>query len=144
MEEEKRVIPIRSLTWGDREMFQSFIEEVADSPEFARIKELIVFRAVTTEKEEEEKDPYSDMIPLAESLFKILRERCLPKLKAWLVDLTGLSEVEFNETMPFDADVLILNQILQREEFAGFFSGASLLFSRIKESVTGFLARRKK
>lgn len=142
MEEEKRVIPIRSLTWGDREMFQSFIEEVADSPEFARIKELIVFRAVTTE--EEEKDPYSDMIPLAESLFKILRERCLPKLKAWLVDLTELSEEEFNETMPFDADVLILNQILQKEEFAGFFSGASLLFSRIKESVTGFLARQKK
>ena len=142
MEEENRVIPIRSLTWGDREMFQSFIEEVADSPEFARIKELIVFRAVTTE--EEEKDPYSDMIPLAESLFKILRERCLPKLKAWLVDLTGLSEVEFNETMPFDADVLILNQILSQREFAGFFSGASLLFSRIKESVTGFLARQKK
>lgn len=142
MEEENRVIPIRSLTWGDREMFQSFIEEVADSPEFARIKELIVFRAVTTE--EEEKDPYSDMIPLAESLFKILRERCLPKLKVWLVDLTGLSEIEFNETMPFDADVLILNQILSQREFAGFFSGASLLFSRIKESVTGFLARQKK
>lgn len=142
MEEENRVIPIRSLTWGDREMVQSFIEEVADSPEFARIKELIVFRAVTTE--EEEKDPYSDMIPIAESLFKILRERCLPKLKVWLVDLTGLSEIEFNEAMPFDADVLILNQILSQREFAGFFSGASLLLSRIKESVTGFLARQKK
>lgn len=142
MEEENRVIPIRSLTWGDREMFQSFIEEVADSPEFARIKELIVFRAVTTE--EEEKDPYSDMIPLAESLFKILRERCLPKLKVWLLSLTELSEEDFNKTMPFDADVLILNQILSQREFAGFFSGASLLFRRIKESVTGFLARQKK
>lgn len=144
MEEENRVIPVRSLTWGDRERFQSFIEEVADSPEFARIKELIVFRAVTTEKEEEEKDPYSDMIPIAESLFKILRERCLPNLKMWLVDLTGLSEIEFNEAMPFDADVLILNQILSQREFAGFFSGASLLFSRIKESVKAFLAKPKK
>lgn len=144
MEETK--IKIRNLNWEDRERFTQLIEEIADSDEFAHIKECVVSSAVQSGDAEalESENTYSKIMPLATDILKIVRERCLPKLKPWLLSLTELSEEDFNRTMPFDADIKILNQILEQDAFTGFFSGASLLLKRIKESAKQYFAKLQK
>lgn len=142
-------IKIRNLNWGDKEMMAGIINEIAETPEFCRIKELVVAQATKDKEdegdlEEKAKEQSKTMAELATNIFSIARERCLPQLKPWMLSLTGLSEEEFNKTMPFDVDVIILNQVLEQKGFSGFFSGASLLFNKIKESARHYLLKLQK
>jgi len=50
----------------------------------------------------------------------------------WFMDLTGITDRDFYDNLPFDIEVYIIDQLIAQKGFNNFFSRASALYKKIR------------
>lgn len=131
MTEESRYPVVRELTQGDRETFSALIEKLAERSGNVKITELVPGMAKKKE-EGAEADDTDQVYALMKSVLGGLVKWCNADLKVWLMDITGVETAEEFGKLPFDVEMHILDQLVERGNFINFFLKASGLYKKIR------------
>jgi len=60
---------------------------------------------------------------------------------AWFADLLGITVEEFDK-MPFNIEMIVVEQLMEAPEANDFFSGALRAYNKMKQSVPGLQTRK--
>jgi hypothetical protein len=127
---------IRKLTRGDRKKLTSMIKALA-----VKIGSSQLLNIISPEAKGEGETGNGDAIEkIGIEVFKTMLEHLESDLCEWLADLVGVTVEEFDD-LPFNAELDIISQIADAEEFADFFTQASQLRNRV-ESFAGLFKKQ--
>jgi hypothetical protein len=125
-------LKIRALERRDRKTFTALLEKLIKADGGKGIYDLIVSgspnsEAVEQKEDEQERKLLKIAVDIIGQAIKVLDE----DVAAWFADLIGNSIEEFDR-LPFDVETEILYQIVEADNFAGFFTGALRASNKIK------------
>jgi len=119
---------IRKLTRKDRKTLSSLIQSFAERSGNSKLAEMIP----SSKKEEEEEQGTEKIYDLMKSVMSGVLEFAEEELAEWFMNLTGIENREEYDSLPFDIEVNILEQMFAQKGFSNFFSKASELFRKIR------------
>jgi|WetSurMetagenome_2_1015567.scaffolds.fasta_scaffold84133_4 hypothetical protein len=125
-------LKIRALERRDRKTLTALLEKLIKADSGKGIYDLIVSgtqnsEAVEQKEDEQERKLLKISVDIISRAIRVLDE----DVAAWFADLIGKSVEEFDH-LPFDVETEILSQIVEADNFAGFFTGALRASSKIK------------
>jgi len=129
---------IRPLQRKDRVYLSDLIVKLTEVSKDDSI--LSVFQLAQS-KDKKDSDSKA-IVELGISIIKKIYELLQADFCKWLCDLIGATQEEFDE-MPFDIEIKIIKQIVEREEFVSFFVTASELSSMSKKLKKRFSGASK-
>jgi hypothetical protein len=127
---------IRKLTRGDRKKLTSMIKALAVKIGSSQLLNIISPEA----KGEGETGKGNAIENIGIEVFKTMLEHLESDLCEWFADLVGVTVEEFDD-LPFNAELDIISQVADAEEFADFFTQASQLRNRV-ESFAGLFKKQ--
>lgn len=134
---------IRRLTRGDRVKLSEMIEKVADKAA-PTLLDIVSLNAIDSKKKQSEAEMKAQQSKLGIEIIRLLMGVLNDDLTEWFASLYDMTPEEFNNNMPFDIEVKILEQLQAADEVTGFFSGASQQFKTILGSkMTSFVKKAK-
>lgn len=142
MKREKKEIKIRGLTVNDCRMLQSLMEKfIADSNDKWLSK-------LTNGDESEAESGSTDsgggeMIALFVEIFQDVISKYHSEVTEWFSSLIGVTVEAYGE-LPFDTDMVIIEQISGAEEFTNFFRKALVVFKLKKIFGNGIEKAKEK
>lgn len=131
MTEESKYPVVRELTQGDRETFSALIEKLAERSGNLKLTELVPGMAKKKD-DSVEADDTDQIYALMKSALSGLVKWCNVDLKEWLMDITGVETAEEFGKLPFDVEMHVLDQLVERDSFINFFLKASGLFKKTR------------
>jgi hypothetical protein len=132
-------LKIRPLERRDRKTLTTILEKFVKTNDGKGICHYIV--SEYSEKKEQQSQESNEMriLKVAAEIIGQLIQVLNDDISLWFSDLIGKSPEEFDH-LEFDIETKILNQIVEAEGFAGFFTGALRASNRIRE----FLNQQRK
>ncbi|MBN1604623.1 MAG: hypothetical protein JW915_23645 [Chitinispirillaceae bacterium] len=127
-------IKVRPLKLKDRKTISDLIQKLAEkigNDQLLNIIDSTVSDAAVEATEEQKIIEKKKMISFAVNVLKQIFDVLDNDVKLFLADLINCPVVDFDE-QPFDVEVQILEQIIEKPEFSSFFTGASQLVSKIQ------------
>lgn len=136
-------LTIRKLTVADNDRLTDLLLKLSGRVEFSGLRS-----AVKTESESGDAKPAADeelaayFVGLLHTLFTAYRS----DLRPWFADLVGITYEQYMTEAPFDADMVIIEQIKEAPGFISFFVKACAVFrlqgilAKITKSVKGSFA----
>lgn len=138
-EETKEVYPaIRRVTRKDRKKASKLIEEFAEKSGNSKLTEMIPgikkdSQSEGTEVSKEDQDQVN--YELIKSVLKGLLEWVETDVTVWFMDLVGAKTLEEYDNMPFDTEMYIVEELLRRKSFTGFFTRALGIYKKTQGST---------
>lgn len=139
-------LKIRALTVADRDVVSGLIEKLVaelGSPELLR---LMVTDPDAVESSETGGAPDTDnkrYALLVIEIIKMAMKYLSSDVRTWFAGLVGVTPEEF-KNLPFDTEVLILEQLVEVEKANRFFSRLLALFRGMKGYADGLRAKSEK
>jgi hypothetical protein len=132
---------IRELKRKDRRILAEMIRKLAD-----KIGDKSLLNLMVTDSEASASDPAAvgkkdQFSKIGIEIVKLLIETLETDVSAWFADLLGVTVEQFDE-MPFDVELQIIDQLISAEESNRFFTTASQLSSRMRESAARLSGRK--
>lgn len=132
-------IKIRALTVADRDWLSDLIKKLVAQLGANDILRYMVSDndAEPTDKPEEQpKDENKRYAFLVVELIKMMIDVIGDDVRKWFASLIGKTVEEF-KSLPFDTELVIIEQLMEVEEANRFFSRALALSSRMKVFING-------
>lgn len=128
-------IKIRELKRKDRKTVAAMIKKLADKVGTNGLLNIIVSdpSSTTTDTPVKKDDVFTR---IGVELIKMLLDVLEDDVAAWFSDLIGKSPEEFDE-MPFDVEMIIIEQLMEAQEANSFFTRALRAYSKIKTFAPG-------
>ena len=137
-------LKIRALTVADRDVVSGLIEKLVaelGSPELLR---LMVTDPEAKEAPAEGEDTDNKRYALfVIEIIKMAMKYLSSDVRAWFASLINVAPEEF-KNLPFDTEVLILEQLVEVEKVNRFFSRLLALFRGMKGYADGLRAKSEK
>lgn len=132
---------IRKLKYGDcltvAKLIKKLVEKVGANADLLNLISADV-KAGTGSSEGEQGTAKNDVyVRVGTKIVTLLVEYLEQDVNAWFASLAGV-EVETLLEMPFDTPMLIIEQLMQSEEAANFFTTALRLYKKMKGSGSRF------
>ena len=129
-------IKIRPLTRKDRKTFGKLMVKLVDKTGRKELRNMVPATQsaeATEETEGQRSDRNAQMLELAFSLLHGMLDFVDEDLTKWFVELVeGVDTVEQFDELDFNIDLIVVEKLLERDEFLDFFSKGSQVFSKIK------------
>lgn len=125
---------IRELTRRDRKTLSRLIQAFANRSGNINITEMVpAAKPESSEgKEATKEEENAKIYDLIKNIMDGIIEWAEDELAVWFMDLIGYSDRDAYDALPFDVELHILNQLMEKKGFTGFFSQASGLYSKIR------------
>jgi hypothetical protein len=132
-------IKIRTLKRKDRKTVAAMLRKLAD-----KIGSNGILNIISSEKKSDKADENAAadsadagkvFAKIGIDLVKTALEFLEDDVAAWFADLVGKTPEEFDE-MPFDVEMVIIDQLVNAEEANSFFTRALQIYNKIRKSVT--------
>ena len=136
-------IKIRKLTIKDRKTFSALLLKLVSNFDRNELTKLIVSDAIQEKQKGSDEETETRFLNYAIGIMHNVIEHFNSDVTEWFADLLGLT-VEKYETLPFDTEIHIVNQIAEAEETAGFFGQRSAIYKAISVYLEGVKERMKK
>lgn len=123
---------VRKLLRKDRKKLTELITSFANKTK----QQNLISMALAGEKDDDEADDKNRQESMA-SMFELLTEMVKhieDEITPWFAELIGVSVKEF-DTLPFDIDVDIIDQLLDQGGFSNFFLKVSRVRKKIRKLV---------
>jgi hypothetical protein len=136
-------IKIRPLIRKDRKLLTAMIRKLADKIGTAGLMNIIVSEPAGVPGGDSKPKPKEENvftrvgIEIVKQLLDILEE----DVSAWFADLVGRSPDEFDK-LPFDVDMIIIEQLANSEEANSFFMRASRVLNKMKTFAPGLSTKK--
>jgi hypothetical protein len=126
----KKELKIRKLKVRDNRLLQGMLRSLIKDSGQAWISKLM---RPTVENDEKttETDDGTRFIGLFVDIIVLLSEKYETQVTAWFADLCEMTVEQYYD-LDFDADVIVVKQISEAEEFSSFFSKAWVMFKETK------------
>ena len=133
---------IRELKRRDRKVLAAMIKKLVDKIGDKSVLNLMVTDSTATagDKPESQKDVFSR---IGIELVKMMIEVIESDVAVWFADLLGVTAEQFDD-MPFDIELIVIEQLMEAEESNRFFTIASRLSSRTRALADKFQAQKTK
>jgi hypothetical protein len=133
---ETSEIKIRKLKYKDRKTLSALIGKLADKIGTKGITDIIVSDiSGVTDDEKTVPDKNAVFVKIGVELldraFKFLEN----DVREWFSDLIGIDKEKFNDDMPFDIEMIIIEQLVEAKEINSFFTHALRAFNGMKGYV---------
>jgi len=126
---------IRDLTRKDRRKLSELIQAFANRSGNIRLTEMVPAAKPDGSDSGDEAAPDAETDQLYETIKNVLDgiiEWAEAEVAAWFMDLIGCQDRAEYDAMPFDIEVNIIDQLMDKKGFTGFFSQASGLYNKIR------------
>jgi hypothetical protein len=123
-------LKIRSLQVEDCRTLARLIAGLVDDTKNKWIENIVRPQLVESEdeaKETLEKESIEKFVSLFASVLKLIVERFENEVTEWFASLLGVSAEEYLK-LPFDTDLVVIEQIISSDRFPDFFSRACALY----------------
>ncbi|NIS50602.1 hypothetical protein GWN26_08570 [Candidatus Saccharibacteria bacterium] len=133
MKNEKRsgYPPVRELTRMDRVKLSELIKAFAERSGNIKITEMLPGQKGEAKDKATETDT-DQAYELIKSVMQGLLSWVEDEVTAWFMDLIGCSDRDDYDSLPFDIEVHIIDQLIAQEGFNNFFTRASVLYKKIR------------
>ena len=142
---ELKKYKIRPLIRRDRKVLAELIKKLVDRSSNDSLLNIIQSGGYSGKeekqsKEEESKISYIELMhSLLNNMIRIIEE----DVTVWFADLINKTVAEYDE-LPFGIEAMIIEQILESEEVADFFSSASRAYNMIIKLRASYSKQREK
>lgn len=120
---------VRELTRKDRKKLSELIKAFAERSGNIKLTEMLPGQKADEKKKGVDTDKIYDLVKsVMDGLLKFVED----ELVIWFMDLIGETNREKFDTLPFDIEVYIIDQLIAQEGFNNFFSRASALYKKIR------------
>jgi hypothetical protein len=133
-------IKIRALTRKDTVTVAMLIKKMIDKAGRGYLLNLIASseKPVNSDNSNEKEENSNDkLIEIGMDIILSLFDFVLEDVSAWFADLVNMSLEEYNEKAPFDADLRIVEQLLEAPDIKNFFT----LALRESKMIRGFASQ---
>lgn len=122
---------VRALTRKDRRKLSELISAFAERSGNVKLTSMVP--GLKGDSKGGDKEPSTDEVyGLIKSVMASLLQFMEDELTVWFMDLTGISDREVYDCLPFDIEVHIIDQLLAQKGFNNFFMRASELYKKIR------------
>lgn len=123
---------LRKLKMKDRKKFGSLVIALQERTGKTNLTEMVPASGEET-TETEAVDRSAQLMETAFGLLSSMLTYLEEDLKGWFIDiLEGIETPEEYDDLPFDIEMYIIEELITKEEFTGFFVRGSQLFKKIK------------
>lgn len=134
---------IRELKFSDRIVLSNLLSKLSDKVKDDSLLNLIKSSSNKKQSIETDKDDMK-MVKLGIELFQLLIKFLEVDLNKWFADLCNITYDEYLKQAPFDIEIIIVNQLFDDQgKIKSFLSGASMLFKKIKISLSNTLETKE-
>lgn len=132
-------ITVREIKRKHRKMLTKLFEQFIDKFGSDKLANIIdsTFESKGEKTEEDKQSENKKMILFAVNILKQIFEFLDEDVKPLLSSLTDIPLDDFDEKAPFDIEVQVIQQLMDREEFLNFFIGASQAFKKMQRLGNG-------
>ena len=126
---------IRELTRKDRCKLSELIRAFAERSGNIKITEMVPATKPEGSDSGDEAAPDAETDRLYDTIKTVLNgivEWAEAEVADWFMDLIGCQDRDEYDAMPFDIELNIISQLMEKEGFTGFFSQASGLYNKIR------------
>ena len=129
---ENQYPKLRKLRMRDRKKFGSLVIALQERTGKTNLTEMVPASGEET-TETEAVDRSAQLMETAFGLLSSMLTYLEEDLKEWFIDiLEGIETTEEYDDLPFDIEMYIIEELITKEEFTGFFVRGSQLFKKIK------------
>lgn len=118
---------IRKVTRKDRKVLSGLIKAFAERSGNVKLTEMI-----PGNKGDGKEADTDQVYELVKSVMTGLVDFVEEDLTVWFMDLTGITDREKYDALPFDIEIHIIDELMTQKGFNNFFTRASGLFKKIR------------
>lgn len=138
--EQSEYPAVRVLTRRDRKKLSELIKAFAERSGSSELTKMIpgTPKAKSDSESSEEKGE-EDVAEKTYELIKTVMDGLLTWVEEdvtlWFMDLVGVKDKDFYDTLPFDIEVHIIDSLIRQKGFNNFFLRLSALYKKVRGSI---------